>query len=81
MSANDVVVLKANFNDWKQRAAGLRGIDPWLYYTVEQFIKPYALDDDEIEYGITDGSNDGGADAIYFGSSTFQVESSEFLAA
>jgi hypothetical protein len=66
MSANDAIVLKANFDEWKQRIADLKGIHPWLYYCVEQFVKPFALDDDEIKYGITDGGNDGGADAIYF---------------
>jgi AIPR protein len=66
MSANDEIVLKANFEDWKQRIADIKGIDPWLYYCVEQFVKPYALDDEEILYGIPDGGNDGGADAIYF---------------
>ena len=66
MSANDEIVLKANFEDWKQQIADIKGIDPWLYYCVEQFVKPYALDDEEIQYGITDGGNDGGADAIYF---------------
>jgi hypothetical protein len=66
MSANDAIVLKANFEDWKQRMADINGLDPWLYYCVEQFVKPYALDDEEIQYGITDGGNDGGADAIYF---------------
>jgi hypothetical protein len=65
MSANDVIVLKANFEDWKQRVSNLKGVQPWLYFGVEQFLKPYALDDDEIIYGITDGGNDGGADAIY----------------
>jgi AIPR protein len=66
MSANDAIVLKANFGDWKQRLADISVPDPWLYYCVEQFVKPYALDDEEIQYGITDGGNDGGADAIYF---------------
>lgn len=66
MSANDEIVLKTNFEDWKQRIADIKGIDPWLYYCVEQFVKPYALDDEEIRYGITDGGNDGGADGIYF---------------
>lgn len=66
MSANDEIVLRANFEDWKQRAVDLKGIQPWLYYCIEQFLKPLALDDDEIQYGITDGGNDGGADGIYF---------------
>lgn len=66
MSSNDVIVLQANFETWKQRASELKGFDPWLYYCVEQFVKPFALTDEEIQYGITDGSNDGGVDAIYF---------------
>lgn len=66
MSANDAIVLQTNFQAWKARALDLKGIDPWLYYCVEQFVKPLSLDDDEIQYGITDGGNDGGADGIYF---------------
>jgi len=46
MSAYDAIVLKANFEEWKQRTAGITHIDPWLYYCVEQFMKPYALDDE-----------------------------------
>jgi hypothetical protein len=65
MSKNDAIVLQANFDEWKQRAVDLKGIQPWLYYGVEQFLKSFALDDEEIRYGITDGGNDGGADAIY----------------
>jgi hypothetical protein len=66
MSANDAIVLKANFEAWKQRAVDLKGVDHWLYYCVEQFVKPYALDDEELRSCITDGGNDGGADAIFF---------------
>jgi len=65
MSVNDAIVLKANFEDWKANAGDLGGIDPWLYYCLEQFLKPYSLDEDEIRFGITEGGNDGGADAIY----------------
>lgn len=66
MSKNDAIVLKANFEAWKDRLADVSRVDPWLYYCVEQFIKPYTFDDEEISYGITDGAHDGGADAIYF---------------
>jgi hypothetical protein len=66
MSANDVIVLQAAFERWMPRMAGITGIDPWLYYCVEQLLKPYALSDDDIQAGIVDGSDDGGADAIYF---------------
>lgn len=66
MAVNDAIVLKANFEEWKRRADDLGEIDPWLYYCLEQFLKPYALDDEETQFGITEGGNDGGVDAIYF---------------
>lgn len=67
MATNDAIVLKANFEDWKRRTDGLdENIDPWLYYCLEQFLKSYALDDDDIEAGITDGGGDGGIDGYYF---------------
>src|SRR5262249_4114086 len=66
MRQNDKIVLDANFTTWKPRMDGVKGIDPWLYYCVEQFVKTFGLSDEEIQYGITDGPNDGGADAIYF---------------
>lgn len=66
MSRNDEIVLQANFNQWKQEQGdGLNGLSPWLYYCVQQFVKPYMPDDEEISNGITDGGNDGGADAIF----------------
>ncbi len=66
MSANDAILLKAHFESWTKRADDLPNIGPSLYYCVEQLVKPYALDDEEIRFGITDGGNDGGADAIFF---------------
>jgi hypothetical protein len=66
MTTNDAIVLQANFAEWKRRADDLGTIDPWLYFCLEQFLKPYALDDEEIQFGITEGGNDGGADGIYF---------------
>lgn len=65
MSKNDAIVLKANFEEWKGGAGDLAGTDPWLYYCLEQFLKPYVLDDDEIRFGITEGGGDGGADGVY----------------
>jgi hypothetical protein len=67
MSQNDVIVLNANFATWQQRATGVK-VDPWLYYCIEQFVKQYGLSDEEIQYGITDGGSDGGADAILLSS-------------
>jgi hypothetical protein len=65
MSKNDAIVLKTNFENWKERAQGLVGIDPWLYFCLEQFLKPFVLDDEETQFGLTEGGNDGGADGIY----------------
>src|SRR3712207_2319946 len=62
MGYNDLVALNANFENWKQdRAQGLI-VDPFLFYCVEQFVKPFDLSDEEILDGITDGSHDGGVD-------------------
>ncbi|WP_425404319.1 AIPR family protein [Hwanghaeella sp.] len=72
MSTNDAIVLKANFEAWKVRVAGIN-VDPWLYYCVEQFVKPYMLDDEEILSGIVDGGNDGGYDAIFLIANQRQV--------
>lgn len=66
MSSNDAIVLQSNFGAWKERADDLGKVDPWLYYCLEQFLKPYALDDEETLFGITEGGGDGGADALYF---------------
>jgi hypothetical protein len=68
MSQNDIVALEANYKNWKEdRAIGLAvEVDPFVYYCVEQFLKPYDVADEEILYGITDGGNDGGTDAVYF---------------
>lgn len=66
MSKNDEIVLAANFQSWKGRQGDLKGVAPWLYFVAEQIVKPYALlDDEELRSGLTDGSGDGGSDAIY----------------
>jgi AIPR protein len=66
MAEHQVVALNANFNDWtRDRAVGLQGIQPFLYYSVEQITKQYNLLDDDVQYGITDDPNDGGIDAFY----------------
>lgn len=67
MSQNDLIFLESNFNNWyKTRGQGLKKVQPWLYYCVEQFVKPFALSDEDILYGITDGTGDGGVDALFF---------------
>jgi hypothetical protein len=67
MSQNDLIHLESHFENWKQsRGKGLRSVDPFLFYATEQFLKPFDLSDEEILYGIVDGGDDGGIDAIYF---------------
>lgn len=67
MPTNDAIVLRTNFEQWRSRADGLsEDTDPWVYYCVEQFLKAYPLDDEEVEEGITDGSGDGGIDGFFF---------------
>ena len=67
MSQNDILHLEAHFKDWSiKRTPGLTGIQPFLYYSLEQILKPFNLEDDDIRYGITERGNDGGIDAAYF---------------
>jgi len=66
MSPNDRIVLKTNFDKWRNEAGDLEGIDSWLYYCLEQFLKQWAPEEEELRDGLTDGGNDGGADGIYF---------------
>lgn len=67
MGANDVLALKANFATWQaDRMPGLTGVDPFEYYCVDQFLKQFAVSDDELRLGLVGGGNDGGADAAYF---------------
>ena len=67
MAANDAIVLQSNFAQWQtERAGGLTGVDLWLYYAVSQFLKAHELNDEEIQYGLTEDGNDGGADGLYF---------------
>lgn len=66
MTTNDAIVLKSAFEDWKRRTAELENIDPWLYFCLENYLKSYAIDDDDLENGITEGGGDGGVDGHYF---------------
>src|ERR1700687_4326730 len=67
MGANDVLALNANFAAWQaSRMPGLTGVDPFEYYCVDQFLKQFAVSDDEVLVGLVGGGNDGGADAAYF---------------
>src|SRR2546423_7818540 len=67
MGANDVIALNANFADWQaRRMPGLADVDAFEYYRVDQFLKQFAVSDDEVLAGLVGGGNDGGADAAYF---------------
>jgi hypothetical protein len=66
MSSNEAIVLQANFTQWRARANGRIGMDPWVYFCIEQFVKPHDLNDEEIQGRYTEGGHDGGADAIFF---------------
>ena len=68
MSQNDLIHLDSHYKQWKStRGQALPPkLEPFNYYCIEQFMKPFDLSDEEIVNGITDGGNDGGADAIYF---------------
>jgi hypothetical protein len=67
MGANDVLALNANFGAWQtSRMPGLSNVDPFEYYCVDQFLKQFAVSDDELLTGLVGGGNDGGADAAFF---------------
>jgi hypothetical protein len=67
MGVNDVIALDANFSSWQsERMPGLAGVDPFEYYCVDQFLKPYDVSDDELRAGLVGGGNDGGADSVHF---------------
>src|SRR5437763_14185715 len=67
MGANDVIALNANFADWQaRRMPGLARVDAFEYYCVDQFLKQFAVSDDEVLAGLVGGGNDGGADGAYF---------------
>lgn len=68
MSQNDLIHLDAAYKNWvATRGQGLsEDIDPFLFYTLDQFLKPFDLTDEELLSGVTDGQLDGGIDALYF---------------
>ncbi len=66
MSHNEIIQLDANFTTWKNTSgAGLRGVEPFLFYSVDNILKTYNLPFEDVRYGITDHPNDGGIDAFY----------------
>jgi AIPR protein len=66
MSNNEIMRLDANFTKWKNTSGvGLQGVEPFLFYSVDNILKPYNLSFEDVRYGITDNPNDGGIDAFY----------------
>ena len=67
MAESDLQALGANYERWLgKRGNGLTGVNPFNYYCVQNFLKPYPIDDNEMRGGIVDKSLDGGIDAFYF---------------
>ena len=66
MASNDQIVLRTILEGERKRL-GEAISDARLFeiFTAEQVLKDFDLSDDEIERGITGGSNDGGVDSIY----------------
>ena len=69
MAANDVLALNANFATWRkdrmpQPQPGAP--NPFEYYCVDQFLKRFAVSDDELQSGLVGGGQDGGVDGVYF---------------
>jgi hypothetical protein len=80
MAANDAIVLEAHFQEWRGRADGLpEEVEPWVYYCLEQHLKTYPLDDDDLENGVTDGSGDGGVDGFFFVLNNGQIVNSDAM--
>jgi hypothetical protein len=68
MSENDLIHLDSHFKNWMEsRGENLsEQAEPWNFYCLEQFMRPFDLADEELLSGITDGGLDGGIDAFYF---------------
>src|SRR5690242_12518728 len=66
MAEIDKASLDANYATWlEERGNGLKDVDPWLIYSIEQFIRPFDVSDSEVLESITDGADDGGIDAVF----------------
>jgi hypothetical protein len=69
MAANDVLALNANFGTWQKDRipdGDITNGNPFEYYCVDQFLKRFAVSDDELLTGLVGGGQDGGVDALYF---------------
>lgn len=66
MSDIDVKALETNFAKWRQdRAPEENEGDAFEVYSIEQILKDSDLSDDEINFGLFGGGDDGGVDGMY----------------
>jgi hypothetical protein len=67
MGQNEVIALDAHFGKWKtSRFSGAKkNFNPFEYYSIEQFLRPYGLSDSQLQSGLIGGSKNGGVDALY----------------
>jgi hypothetical protein len=67
MPTNAVLALDANFKTWQENRfpTPVKGINPFEYYCVEQFTRPYDLGDSQLKTGMIGGGQDGGIDGFY----------------
>ena len=67
MSAWDQQALESNFEAWRTERAPKLAIDvAFERYAIEQVLKDDDLSDEELEYGMLGGYDDGGVDGLYF---------------
>jgi hypothetical protein len=67
MSEWDPQALEANFQGWReQRAPDLVLDRAFERYAIEQVLKDDDLSDEEFEYGLLGGTDDGGIDGFFF---------------
>lgn len=62
---DQVVLLNLLTEDQKDNFPNLNNSEHFEIYTASQILKDYDLSNDDINYGIVDGSRDGGVDSIY----------------
>ena len=66
MATNDLILLDKIIEDKYNECAKKTSVGEFFeHFCNEQILKNYDLSLEEIEEGITDGSNDGGIDAVY----------------
>lgn len=67
MSNNDIIALQTHYDQWaaKRFPHPKKGDNPFEYYCIEQFARPFDLSDSQLQSGMVGGFGDGGIDAFY----------------